>query len=84
MGVGSGFVICCQRFFLVACFLFFSLVLYLSLYLNLKTLSLLPDIFIQLYRQRYNNGVTFFFLIFASLFRMEGGRFLQKEPVFYN
>ena len=35
MGVGSGFVICCQRFFLVACF--FSLVLYLSLYLNLKT-----------------------------------------------
>lgn len=24
-----------------------------------------------------------FFLIFAPLFRMEGGRFLQKEPVFY-
>lgn len=37
----------------------------------------------QLYRQRYNNVVTFFFLIFAPLFRMEGGRFLQKEPVFY-
>lgn len=27
--------------------------------------------------------LLFFSLIFAPLFRMEGGRFLQKEPVFY-
>lgn len=37
-----------------------------------------------LFYLRKNLQTAFFLFIFAPLFRMEGGRFLQKEPVFYN
>ena len=70
-------------FFLVL-FLFscFYHVLYLSLSLNLKTFIPLPPIFLYTIRwQRYNNGVTFFFVTFASLFKMESGSFGNNLPI---
>ena len=59
MGVGSGFVICCQLFF--ACF---SLVLYLSLYLHLITLYLFSRYF---YMRPVGRGIIFDLLFLCYL-----------------
>lgn len=68
--------------FLVACF--FSSPLFIPLFIpeSKNFYPSCPIFLYSFYRQRYNNGVTFFFLIFAPLFRMEGGRFLQKSLSF--
>lgn len=59
MGVGSGFVICCQLFF--ACL---SLVLYLSLYLHLITLYLFSRYF---YTRPVGRGIIFDLLFLCYL-----------------
>ena len=67
--------ICCQRFFLFRSFFlypvsFFFLTCFIPLFIP-ESKNFYPSCPIFLYsfcRQRYNNGVTFFFLIFASLF----------------
>lgn len=76
--------ICCQRFFLFRSFFlypvsFFFLTCFIPLFIP-ESKNFYPSCPIFLYsfcRQRYNNGVTFFFPIFASLFSAERAVFFD-------
>gem|GEM_PF-3653362 len=83
MGVGSGFVICCQRFFLVVCF--FLLPCFIPLFIpESKNFIPLARYFYTVFTGR---GIIMELLSFSlSLHRFSEWKAAGfcKEPVFYN
>lgn len=83
MGVGSGFVICCQRFFLVACF--FSSPLFIPLFIpESKTFIPLARYFYAAFTGRGIIMELLSFLLPLHRFSEWKAAGFCKEPVFYN